>query len=163
MNTSQIKLDSLTESLNDLGTPVLEAGHDVWLAGLGALALARQEGSKVAEQGAKMFDKLVLEGEKFEKKTSEAARKEARAATKQFSQTARKVARTMKQGPVTFHLTPKDEAWVVRSESSDEDLSLHDTKESAVEAARGIARAHEPSRLVVHRADGTIQTSYTYE
>ena len=163
MNVSQIKFDSLTEGLNDLGTPVFEAGHNVWLAGLGVLALARHESGKVAEQGVKMFDKLVSEGEKFERKTGKAARKEAREVTEQFAQATTRVVRTLKQGPMTFHLLPKEEDWVVRTEGSDQDLSLHDTKESAVEAARGIARAHEPSRLVVHRSDGTIQTSYSYE
>jgi len=159
----QSRFDALTESLNDLGTPVLEAGRDIWLAGLGALAMARQEGGKAAEQGVRVFDKLVLEGEKFERKTGRAARKEAREATEQVAKAARETARSLKRGPATFHLLPRDEDWVVRSEGSDEDLSWHDTKESAVEAGRGIARAHEPSRLVVHRADGTIQNSYTYE
>lgn len=159
----QSRFDSLTESLNDLGTPLLEAGREIWLAGLGAFAMARQEGGKVAEQGMKMFDKLVLEGEQFERKAGKAARKEAREATEQLAKAARKTARTLKQGPATFHLLPRDEDWVVRSEGSDEDLSWHETKESAVEAGRGIARAHEPSRLVIHRADGTIQNSYSYE
>lgn len=162
VNTSQISLGSLRDSLNDLGTPVIETSHDVWLAGLGALALARQEGNKMAEQSVKLFDKLVSEGERFERKTEKAARKEAREATEQVARAVSDAARSLKQGPATFHLLPKDEDWVVRSEGDDDDLSLHDTKESAVEAARGIARAHEPSRLVIHRADGTIQTSYNY-
>lgn len=163
VSTSQIRLDSLTKSLNEIGTPVIEAGRDVWLAGLGALAVARQEGGKVAEQGEKLFDKLVSEGEKFERKTSKVASREAREVTEQLAKTFSKTARALQQEPMTFHLLPNDDNWVVRSEGNDEDLSWHDTKESAVEAGRGIARAHEPSRLVVHRADGTIQTSYSYE
>lgn len=162
LSMSQIRFDSLTESLNDLGKPVMDAGHDVWLAGLGAFALVRQESGKVVEQGVKMFDRLVSEGERFGRKTSEAAKKEVREATTRFASVANKAASTLKQGPTTFHLLPSDEDWVVRSEGMDEDLSLHDTKDSALEAGRGIARAHEPSRLVVHRADGTIQTSYNY-
>lgn len=163
VNTSQTRFDSLTKSLNEIGTPVFETGRDVWLAGLGALAIARQESEKAAEQGSKLFDKLVSEGEKFERKTSKVARREAREATRQVAQTFRKTARSLQQEPMTFHLLPNNDTWVVRSEGNDEDLSWHETKESAVEAGRGIARAHEPSRLVVHRADGTIQTSYSYE
>ena len=162
LSMPQIRFDSLTESLNDLGKPVVDVGYDVWLAGLGALALVRQESGKAAEQGVKMFDKLVTEGEKFERKTSNAARKEVREATTRFASVASQAASALKQGPRTFHLLPSDEDWVVRSEGSDKNFSFHDTKESALEAGRGIARAHEPSRLVVHRSDGTIQTSYNY-
>ena len=61
-----------------------------------------------------------------------------------------------------YHLLPKDDGWTVRLEGSDEDLSVHGTKNEALDAARGVAQAHEPSRLVVHKADGTIQTSYNY-
>jgi hypothetical protein len=159
---SQIRLDSLTESLNDLGKPFMDTGRDAWLAGLGAFSLVRRESGKVADQGVKVFDKLVSEGKKFQRKTSKTVRKEAYEATTQVAEAASKAASTLKQGPMTFHLLPRNEEWVVRSEGSDENFSLHDTKESAMEAARGIARAHEPSRLVAHRADGTIQTSYTY-
>ena len=124
---SQIGLGSLTENLNDLGKPFIEAGRDAWLAGLGALSLARQESGKVADQGVKIFDKLVSEGHKFERKTSKTVRKEAREATTQVAKAASKAASSLKKGPMTYHLLPRNEDWVVRSEGSDEDISLHDT------------------------------------
>lgn len=167
------KLDSLAERLRSKGTPVMETGHEVWLAGLGALSLARKEGGKVAEQGSKMFDRLVAEGQKFEKKVGKTVRSDAREAADRISgaadrardQAKKAAAKVMRKrtGPLTYHLVPKDDEWTVRLEGSDEDLTLHSKKQSAVEAARGIARAHAPSHLVVHRADGTVQDTISYD
>lgn len=53
--------------------PVLSSARDIWLAGLGAMAVAQQEGGKVIEQGNLLFEKLVKEGSKFEGKTRKAA------------------------------------------------------------------------------------------
>lgn len=55
-------------SASKLGAPVVESARDVWLAGLGALNIAREESGKIIEQGSKLFDKLVEEGGKFENK-----------------------------------------------------------------------------------------------
>ena len=49
--------------------PVVESARDIWLAGLGAFSMAQEESSKVIDRGSKLFDKLVKEGGKFEKKT----------------------------------------------------------------------------------------------
>lgn len=46
--------------------PVVESAREIWLAGLGAFAVAQDEGSK-------MFDKLVKEGGKLENKTRKSA------------------------------------------------------------------------------------------
>lgn len=48
--------------------PVIEQAREIWLAGLGAFSVAQQEGEKIVEQGNKMFDRLVNEGNKVEKK-----------------------------------------------------------------------------------------------
>lgn len=61
-----------------------------------------------------------------------------------------------------YHLLPKEDQWAVRREGEDRNLRVLDTKREALDAARTIAQAHEPSRLVVHRADGTIQDSFSY-
>ena len=45
----------------ELQHEIMESAHKVWLAGLGALAMAE-------EQGGKFFANLVDEGQKFEKK-----------------------------------------------------------------------------------------------
>jgi poly(hydroxyalkanoate) granule-associated protein len=48
--------------------PVVESAREIWLAGLGAFSVAQEEGSKVLERGSKLFDRLVKEGGKLEKK-----------------------------------------------------------------------------------------------
>ena len=47
---------------NQLATMVKESANQIWLAGLGAFSKAQQE-------GAKMFEALVAEGEKFQERT----------------------------------------------------------------------------------------------
>jgi len=53
-----------TES--QMATRIRESASQIWLAGLGAFAIAQQE-------GVKMFDSLVQEGEKIQEKTRTAA------------------------------------------------------------------------------------------
>jgi poly(hydroxyalkanoate) granule-associated protein len=48
--------------------PVMDSAREIWLAGLGALNVAQQEGSRILEEGSKIFDKLVAEGSKMENK-----------------------------------------------------------------------------------------------
>ena len=52
-------------------------------------------------------------------------------------------------------------AWHVRH--AGETLCSHATKREAVAAGRAVARTHPPSRLVVHRADDSIDFAYAYE
>ena len=51
---------------NQLATRIRESANQIWLAGLGAFSLAQQE-------GLKMFESLVQEGEKVQDKTKVAA------------------------------------------------------------------------------------------
>ena len=55
-----------TLSENQLAQTVRESAHQIWLAGLGAYSKAQEEGTKV-------FDALVKEGETIQKKTRKAA------------------------------------------------------------------------------------------
>jgi hypothetical protein len=41
-------------------------------------------------------------------------------------------------------------------------LSRHVTKPPAVTAGQATAKTNQPSQLVVHKADGTIEYEYTY-
>lgn len=61
-----------------------------------------------------------------------------------------------------YHLTPAENGWAVKLEGVDRPVSTRGTKDEALAAARELAQKHEPSQLVVHRLDGTIQTAYTY-
>ena len=58
------KFKALSE--NQLTDTVKESAHQIWLAGLGAFSKAQEEGNKV-------FDALVKEGETIQKKTRKAA------------------------------------------------------------------------------------------
>lgn len=62
-----------------------------------------------------------------------------------------------------LHLVPDDGAWVLREEGSRRNLTSHGTKKEALKAAREVAQAGAPSRLVVHRADGTVQDQVHYD
>lgn len=161
-----------------IGSPVVESAHEVWLAGLGAVSMARRESVRVINEGNKLFDRLVVEGEKLERKLRKSSddlrkstEKEADRVAERLTSAARKVPtpeilrkalKLTENEPLVYHLVPKGEGWSVRREGSDLDISIHPNKKSALNAARGVAQAHEPSRLVVHRTDGTIQTSYSY-
>ena len=39
-------------------------------------------------------------------------------------------------------------------------LSVHRTKHEAVSSAKVLARAHEPSQVLVYKKDGTVQTEH---
>ena len=53
--------------------PVVDSAREIWLAGLGAFSVAQNEGGKIIDQGNKLFEKLVSEGMKLEKKTRNVA------------------------------------------------------------------------------------------
>lgn len=168
-----IRLQKKTESLFErMGTPVVDSVHDVWLAGLGAFAMARKESARMMDEGTKLFEKLVAEGEKLEKRTLKMAKAEANEAADEISRLAAEAGKRAKTAtrafrkpaePVAYHLVPKGDGWTIHIEGSQTDIRRFDTKTSALDAARDLANAHMPSRLIVHRADGTIQTSHSYE
>ena len=57
----------------DFAAPVVESAREIWLAGLGAFSVAQAERGKMIEPGNKLFEKLVSEGVKLEKKTRNVA------------------------------------------------------------------------------------------
>lgn len=56
-------------TVEKVAAPVVDSAKEIWLAGLGAFNIAQQESGRIIEQGSKLFDKLVAEGSKLEKKT----------------------------------------------------------------------------------------------
>jgi len=66
--------------ISKFAAPVVDSAREIWLAGLGALNVAQTESVKLVEQGNKLFDRLVAEGTKLEKKT----RKETEAVVDDF-------------------------------------------------------------------------------
>ena len=72
---------------------VRESAHKIWLAGLGALAIAEQEGSKI-------FTELVQHGERYEEQTKQRTREVlegAQSAASDAADRARKVAEGARQ------------------------------------------------------------------
>jgi len=57
----------------NIAAPVVDSAREIWLAGLGAFSVAQTESGKMIEQGNKLFEKLVSEGVKLEKKTRNVA------------------------------------------------------------------------------------------
>jgi hypothetical protein len=41
-------------------------------------------------------------------------------------------------------------------------VSTHTTKDAAIDAGVRVAKANQPSQLIIHRADGTIEDERTY-
>jgi Uncharacterized protein conserved in bacteria (DUF2188) len=57
---------------------------------------------------------------------------------------------------------PNNEGWKVELEESGQVSSVHRTKEEALRQARELAKAHQPSQVLVYKQDGTAQTDHTY-
>lgn len=77
------KVTRKTETRKNVANQAQDYAQEIWLAGLGAFAMAQQEGSKLFKQGsksiddatskmvgesAKLFERLVKEGSKLESK-----------------------------------------------------------------------------------------------
>ncbi|MEJ2534156.1 MAG: phasin family protein [Gammaproteobacteria bacterium] len=74
MATKKLKKKVQTKSpAGKLGDQVVDSAREIWLAGLGAFAVAQQESGKMIEQSNKLFERLVKEGKKIEKDTRGAA------------------------------------------------------------------------------------------
>ncbi len=62
-----------------------------------------------------------------------------------------------------YHVAPGEGGWTVQREGAARATSVHPTKAEAVAAGRDRAKGQTPSRLVVHKQDGTIQDHFSYE
>lgn len=58
---------------NTTTAPVVNSAKDILFAGLGVFSVAQKEGEKLVGQGTKLFDRLVSEGARFEKKSIHSA------------------------------------------------------------------------------------------
>lgn len=59
-----------------------------------------------------------------------------------------------------YRVLPSSGAWKVTHNGLT--LSTHLTKPPAVDAGVSVARANQPSQLIIHRADGTFEEERTY-
>lgn len=62
-----------------------------------------------------------------------------------------------------YHVLRSGEQWAVELEGASRASSLHPTKREAVSTARTLASERRPSQLVIHRLDGSVQDSHTYD
>lgn len=65
--------------------------------------------------------------------------------------------------PTVFHVRPADDGWTLGEDGAASPSSRHDTKREAVNAARELAVSSAPSRLVIHRRDGSVQKEHSYQ
>ena len=71
--------------------------------------------------------------------------------------------RTRKPARTVFHVATRDGKWVVTREGyPDGEFDSFETKDEAVERARGEAKQQMPSQVKIHRMDGTIENESTY-
>lgn len=61
-----------------------------------------------------------------------------------------------------YYVLPRDEGWALQQEGAKAATSMHATKREAVDAGRRIAARQTSGKLVIHRLDGTVQTTHTY-
>jgi poly(hydroxyalkanoate) granule-associated protein len=78
------KAAGATGAARDLADSVVESSHHIWLAGLGAFSRAQQEGMKV-------FESLVKQGQRLQDRTKQAAADTAAAARGAASAKAKEV------------------------------------------------------------------------
>lgn len=60
-----------------------------------------------------------------------------------------------------YHVVPDGTQWKVTLVGGST-VSTHSTKQAASDAAVATAKANQPSQVVVHKSDGTIETEWTY-
>lgn len=61
---------------------------------------------------------------------------------------------------MVFHVVPNGSNWQVKH--AGKVLTNHFLKSAAIEKGRDYALANKPSQLVIHLANGQIETEYTY-
>ncbi|HEX2163585.1 MAG TPA: phasin family protein [Thermoanaerobaculia bacterium] len=177
-----------------LGDGVLGSAHEVWLAGLGALALAEEEGrglfaqlvdrgKRLEERGRDQVGRARDEvgrarervvrrvdelGGVLDRRVAEAmhrvgipTREEIAALTRRIEElSARMIAPPAAAAtpPKVVRVAWADGQWRVTAEGDGAAPALHATKDEAVVAARELAAGLAPSRVVVEKMDGTVQS-----
>jgi poly(hydroxyalkanoate) granule-associated protein len=210
-----MQTEELSSKIRKFPAEVLDSARKVWLAGLGAVALAEEEGVRlfgelvdrgrtIEGEGRKQLAKARLRAEtQIEEAQSTLDQQVARLVERlgmphrrQIEALAERVeglsravqAVELAEGPqpvpsvqdepaqlepaplepvtvewAVLHLLPQGEGWRIEAEGAKAPLSTHGTKAEALAAGREAAGKRMPSKLVVHRLDDTVQTTYAYE
>ncbi len=161
----------------DLFTRLVERGKDVEGRGKKELASMRKELKKATDKATSKVETRVDDlGERVDRQVTNAlhrigvpTRDEIKTLTHRVEELSRKVdriaavpSRAKTAERKVFHVAPHEEGWKVLIEGEKEPASLHDTKDAALTAARETAKKAEPSQVIVHKMDGSIQTQFSY-
>jgi poly(hydroxyalkanoate) granule-associated protein len=207
------EMRNLPNDLFTRGTEMVGRSRDVWLAGMGALSRAQEEGgayfNTLVERGQKLENRGkaqvdAVRGELEERQhdlqqsVSEGiegvsepllnalrrfgvpTRAEVRDLAASVDVLSKKVdsllsrlereaaqptpaatPEAVTQEPV-FLVARGDEGWALRKEGRQTDISVHATKDEALDAARAYAADRAPSRLDIYKRDGVLQDSISY-
>lgn len=195
------RVRDVPQELIERGRDMVGVGRDIWLAGLGVVAV-------VGEEGSQLFDRLVESGEELEtrgrkqvdtRRTEVAKaleervyepaldalravgvpiRSEMESLTRKVDALTRKVdalvtrvtgepapeeeETTPRRALKVYKVVAREDGWAVDHEGRERAVSVHGTKDEALEQARSLAQEDQPSRLDVYKRDGTLQESFTY-
>ena len=61
-----------------------------------------------------------------------------------------------------YEVYPNGDRWAVKRRGSERADSLWSTKKEAIDRGVQLARANQPSQLIIKRRDGTIEDERTY-
>jgi len=146
----------MTHKKFDFDTPHLsdkmkESAQEIWLAGLGAFAKNQQEGKKV-------FDKLVEDGLKLQKKTQETLQAKVHEATDTITEMASSLS---KQAP--NHWAPLEDIFQNRVAKANAKLgvpSLEDFEAllKRVDALEGLLSPHDVPKKTAAKAKAPTKT-----
>lgn len=152
----------------DLFNRLVERGREVETRGKKELEARRKDFQKLT---SKVEDRVDDLGERIDKQVTGAlhrlgvpSRNEIQTLTRRVEELSRKVDK-LTGTPVVktvFHVRPHEDGWKVELEGAKTPASVHTTKDEALSAVREAAKAAEPSQVVVHRMDGTVQTQFGY-
>lgn len=152
----------------ELFNRLIERGREVETRGKKELETRRKDLAKLTSKVEHRVDDL---GDRIDRQVTSAlhrlgvpSRNEIQTLTHRVEELSRKVDK-LTGAPVAktvFHVAPHEEGWKVEAEGAKSPASVHTTKDEALTSARELAKKAEPSQVVVHRMDGTIQTQFGY-
>jgi hypothetical protein len=64
---------------------------------------------------------------------------------------------------IVYHVVPNEGRWAVKREGAERASRVADSQDEAVAVAEQMARNQAPGRVVVHGANGLIESVHTYD
>ena len=163
-------LDRESSLIGDYNKKVVEIGREstnIVTEATDQLTGWFQRGAEAFEESARNAAKGIERAvgrtaERMEEGVERAARVTERAVGRAVASLDEAEAATGDGGEPTFSVIPREDGWAVQVVGASRATSVHATKEEAVERARALAAERAPSRLVVHKKDGSVQDTVSY-